>query len=189
MTLARTVCLAAVIAGGCTKSSAEKAEPAESTAAPTMAVTTHGVGVDARTPLPLTAMMASHQKQEMRDHLRAVQEITVALSTDDWDAIAASTRRIGWSEQQAAMCKHMGAGAPGFAERGEQFHHTADTIAEAAKRRDHAGVEAALGATLETCTGCHEAYRQEIVDDATFAKTGGPAAADMDPSCAMMHGE
>ena len=58
-------------------------------------------------------MMANHQKQEMRDHLRVVQEITVALTKDDFDAIASSAARIGWSDQQAMMCKHMGAGAPG----------------------------------------------------------------------------
>jgi cytochrome c556 len=141
---------------------------------------------DTRAPLPLTATMANHQKQEMRDHLRVVQEVTTALAKDDFDAVAKSAARIGWSEQQAQMCKHMGAGAVGFAEVGEHFHKTADTIAEAAKRRDHAGVVAAVGATLQTCVGCHEAFRQDIVDEPTFTKmTGSPA---MDPSCPMMHG-
>lgn len=121
--------------------------------------------LDSRTPVPLTAMMATHQKQQMRDHLRAVEEITSALATSDFDAIAKSAARIGWSDQQAMMCKHMGAGAPGFAEVGEHFHKTADTIAEAARQRDSAGVAAALGATLQTCTGCHETYRQEIVEE------------------------
>jgi cytochrome c556 len=143
--------------------------------------------MDSRTPLPLTAMMATHQKQEMRDHLRVVQEITAALTKDDFDAITKSAARIGWSEQQAMMCKHMGAGAPGFAEVGEHFHKTADTIAEAAKRHDHAGVTAALDATLRTCVGCHESYRQEIVDAATFEKAGGAAGGGMDANCPMMH--
>ena len=145
--------------------------------------------MDSRTPLPLTEMMATHQKQEMRDHLRVVQEITVALTKDDFDAIAKSAARIGWSEQQAMMCKHMGAGAPGFAEVGEHFHKTADTIAEAAKRHDRAGVTAALGATLQTCVGCHDTYRQEIVDGATFEKAAGSAGGGMDASCPMMHGK
>jgi hypothetical protein len=145
--------------------------------------------MDSRTPLPLTEMMATHQKQEMRDHLRVVQEITVALTKDDFDAIAKSAARIGWSDQQAMMCKHMGAGAPGFAEVGEHFHKTAVTIAEAAKRHDRAGVTAALGATLQTCVGCHDTYRQEIVDGATFEKAAGSAAGGMDASCPMMHGK
>jgi cytochrome c556 len=139
--------------------------------------------MDSRTPVPLTAMMATHQKQEMRDHLRVVQEVVAALGKDDFEMIAKSATRIGWSEQQAAMCKHMGAGAPGFAEVGEHFHKTADQITEAARRNDRAGVVTALGATLQTCTGCHETYRQEIVDAATLDKASGGMA----PSCPMMH--
>ncbi len=167
-TLTRTLWLVALLGASCTKSSADQAKPSanHSSTPPSMAS-------DPRTPLPLTAMMADHQKQEMRDHLRVIQEVTIALSEENFDAIVASAARIGWSDQQAAMCKHMGAGAPGFAERGEQFHHTADGIAEAARQHDHAGVEAALGATLATCTGCHETYRQQIVDDAAFTDLGG----------------
>ncbi|MEO6773384.1 MAG: cytochrome c [Kofleriaceae bacterium] len=141
--------------------------------------------LDGRTPIPLTAMMANHQKQEMRDHLRVVQEITSALTKDDFDAIAASAARIGWSDKQAMMCKHMGAGAPGFAEAGQHFHETADGIAAAARRRDRAGVVSALDATLQTCVGCHESYRQDIVDEVTFAKRGS-SMGGMDPS-SMMH--
>jgi cytochrome c556 len=144
-----------------------------------------GKMMDSRTPVPLTAMMATHQKQEMRDHLRVIQEITTALATDDFDAITKSASRIGWSEQQAAMCKHMGAGAPGFAAVGENFHHSADGIIAAARKRDHAAVTSAVGATLATCVGCHESYRQDIVDDAAFAKLAGSA----DVSCPMMNGK
>jgi len=138
---------------------------------------------DSRTPVPLTAMMATHQKRDMRDHLRVVQEITAALARDDFDAIAASATRISWSEQQAAKCKHMGAGAPGFAAMGEHFHKTADQISDAARRHDRPGVVHALDVTLQTCVGCHETFRQDIVAD---AKAG---AAGMDDSCPMMQGQ
>jgi hypothetical protein len=119
-------------------------------------------------------MMANHQKQEMRDHLRVVQEIAIALGKDDFDAITASAARIAWSDKQAMMCKHMGAGAPGFSAMGEHFHRAAGGIVEAARNRDRAGVATALGTTLETCVGCHATYRQEIVDEQAFAKLGGP---------------
>lgn len=162
----------------CRASSAAPAQHDPPTATPSM---------DPRTPVPLTAMMAAHQKQEMRDHLRVIQEVTAALAKDDYDAIAKSAARIGWSEQQAAMCKHMGAGAPGFAEVGEHFHKTADQIGDAARRKDRAAVVSALDATLQTCVGCHETYRQEIVDDAAFATLAGSAG--MDATCPMMHGK
>jgi hypothetical protein len=140
-------------------------------------------GVDSRAPVPLTEVMAVHQKRDMRDHLRVVQEITAALGSDDFDAIATSAARIGWSEQQAAKCKHMGAGAPGFAAMGEQFHRTADKIGVAARRHDRPSIVHALDATLQMCVTCHESYRQEIVGD---AKAGTPS---MDDSCPMLQGK
>jgi len=139
--------------------------------------------VDARAPVPLTAMMAEHQKREMRDHLRVVQEVTAALVRDDCDAIATSASRIAWSPQQAAKCKHMGAGAPGFAAMGEPFHKTADQIGDAARRRDRSGVAHALDATLQACVGCHDSYRQDIV---ASAPAGSPA---MEDSCPMRQGQ
>ncbi|HVV88670.1 MAG TPA: hypothetical protein VHE35_36750 [Kofleriaceae bacterium] len=175
--------LAAALAAGCSRDSARDAPRTQPAAPSTSGAADAVAAFDHRTPLPLTAMMASHQKQEMRDHLRAVQEIAAAMAIDDFDAIAKAAARIGWSEQQAAMCKHMGAGAPGFADTGEQFHHVADGIAAAARAHDHAGVAKALDATLQTCVGCHDTYRQQIVDDAALARLTG--AAPMEGDCPM----
>jgi len=174
----------------CRDSSADPAHQpaakASSTAAPSAAVKPSSMaalsGVDNRAPVPLSAMMAVHQKRDMRDHLRVVQEITAALGADDFAAIATSAARIAWSEQQAAKCKHMGAGVPGFAAMGEHFHKTADQIAVAARRHDRPGVVHALNDTLQTCVTCHESYRQEIITDAK-------ATASMDDSCPMMQGK
>jgi hypothetical protein len=70
----------------------------------------------------------------------------------------------------------MGAGAPGFTEQALNFHHTADTIATAARQHDRAAVMRALASTLQTCTGCHATFRQSVVDDATWTRlTSTPA--------------
>lgn len=132
--------------------------------------------MDARTAVPLVPMMANHQKQNMRDHLAAVQEIVTAVAANDFPAIEKSAGRIGYSEQMGMMCQHMGAGAPGFTEAALRFHHTADTIAEAAKQKDTQGVLTALGATLSTCTSCHATFKQEVVDDSTWASLTKQAA-------------
>jgi hypothetical protein len=132
--------------------------------------------MDTRTPVPLLPMMADHQKRNMRDHLLAVQEIVVALAADDFAAVERSAGRIGYSEQMGQMCAHMGAGAPGFTDKALEFHRTADTIAEAARARDRTRVLSALGATLQTCTGCHATFRQQIVDEATWNRITGTAA-------------
>jgi cytochrome c556 len=131
---------------------------------------------DTRASLPLTAMMAAHQKANMRDHLAAVQEIVAALAANDMPAVEKAARRIGYSDSMAQMCRHMGAGAPGFTDLALSFHRTADTIAAAAERGDRQAATAALAATLSTCVGCHAAYKQEVVDEATWRRlTDGSA--------------
>ena len=126
--------------------------------------------MDTRVPVPLLPMMASHQKQNMRDHLVAVQEIVSALAADDFAGVERAAGRIGFSEQMGQMCTHMGAGAPGFTEQALAFHHTADRIATAARERDRARVLTELGATLQACTSCHAAWKQRVVDETTWQK-------------------
>lgn len=133
--------------------------------------------MDERTPVPLLPMMANHQKQNMRDHLVAVQEIIVAMAANDYGSIERAASRIGYSEQMGKMCSHMGAGAPGFTDQALHFHRTADTIAEAARKGDKDAVLSALGKTLATCTGCHAAFKQKVVDDEAWtAATKTPHA-------------
>jgi hypothetical protein len=115
-------------------------------------------------------MMANHQKQNMRDHLVAVQEIVAAIATDDFAGVERAAGRIGFSEQMGQMGTHMGAGAPGFTEQALNFHHTADRIAAAARDRDRGRVQEALGATLQTCTSCHDAWKQQVVDEPTWTR-------------------
>jgi hypothetical protein len=126
--------------------------------------------LDTRVPVPLLPMMAHHQKANMRDHLLAVQEIVVATAAADFPAVQRAASRIGFSPQMGQMCSHMGAGAKGFTEQALAFHHTADSIGRAARNEDRDGVMKALGATLQACTGCHETFRQSIVDEATWAR-------------------
>ena len=154
--------------------------PAAFSAAADLAASTEGSGtsceaeqklarLDARVPVPLLPHMANHQKQNMRDHLLAVQEIVAATAKGDFGAVEVAVERIGFSEEMGQMCNHMGAGAPGFTEQALQFHHTADTIAAAARLRDSAAVLQALGRTLATCTACHATFRQSVVDQATWS--------------------
>ena len=134
-------------------------------------------GLDTRRPLPLVPMMADHQKQAMRDHLAAVQEIVAAALASDFPAVERAAGRIGYSNQMNQMCTQMGAGAPGFTEQALNFHHTADTISVAAQQRDRDGVLRALSETLKTCTGCHATWKQQVVDDTAWSRiTGGEGA-------------
>lgn len=125
-------------------------------------------GLDPRTPVPLHPMMAWHQKQNMMNHLLAVQAITTGLAQNDWAAIADAGRDIGSSQQMQQMCEHMGAATPGFTERALAFHQRADAIVTAAEGKDSAAVLSALAHTLAACTSCHATYRQDVVDLSTW---------------------
>jgi len=131
-------------------------------------------GSDTRQPLILLAPMAEHQKQNMREHLAAIQGIVAAIGHDDMDGVAKAASRIGYSETMGQMCEHMGAATPGFTSLALDFHHTADTIGDAARRGDRAAALSALDRTLQACVGCHATYRQEVVDGETWKKLTSP---------------
>jgi len=134
--------------------------------------------LDGRAPVPLLPMMAEHQKQNMRDHLLAVQEIVAGMAAGDFAAVERAAARMGYSEQMGAMCTHMGAGAPGFGAQAIQFHRNADRIVAAARDRDQVRVLVELGTTLANCTACHAMWKQQVVDEATWqALTRAPMPA------------
>lgn len=134
--------------------------------------------LDLRAAVPLLPMMANHQKQNMRDHLVAVQEIVAALAVADFAGIERAATRIGFSEPMGQMCTHMGAGAPGFAEQAIEFHQTADRIVSAARERDAGRVLAEFSATLQACTSCHAVWKQQVVDEPTWHRLASRAPPD-----------
>jgi len=149
------------------RTTAPKNEP-EVTAPPAAPSASHSPqaasdALDRRQPVPLLPMMAQHQKENMRQHLEAVQGVVAAAAVGDFAQVAVAAKRMGYSDAMGRMCEHMGAGAPGFTEQALTFHHTADEIALAATRQDQAAVLAALSKTLRTCTGCHQTYKQQLV--------------------------
>ncbi|MGA2840402.1 MAG: hypothetical protein ABSG18_09525 [Steroidobacteraceae bacterium] len=144
--------------------------PAWSADQPLATVQAPDDAVDARRPLPLLPMMAAHQKQMMREHLGAVQEIVAALGSNDFDAVQRSANRLGFSAEVGQMCEHMGAASPAFTQQALAFHHTADRIAAAARDHDRSRVLAELSTTLQACKACHAAWKQDIVNEATWQK-------------------
>lgn len=132
--------------------------------------------MDPRQPVPLMPMMAWHQKQNMQQHLVAIEGIIAAAAKGDWAAVQVAAKTIESSPQMQQMCQHMGMGAAGFTPMALKFHQTADTIAPAAKRKDLKAVLAATAATLQVCNGCHATYRQDVVDAQTWQTRTGSAA-------------
>lgn len=131
---------------------------------------------DERQDLPLLAMMADHQKQNMRGHLQAVSDIVAALASEDYAAIEKAAARMGYSPEMGRMCENFGRAAPQFTGQAVAFHHIADRIGAAARDHDHARVIATLADTLGACTACHAKWRQRVVDEATWAQLTALAA-------------
>ena len=157
------------VVSGCPRETPPAPATTSTTATPITSPATETLArMDTRVPVPLLPMMANHQKQNMRDHLLVVQEIVIALAIDEYPAIKRAAGRIGFSEQMGQMCTHMGAGAPRFTEQLLNFHHSADRIGAAAHDRDRTRVLNELGATLQTCTSCHAAWKQQVVDEPTW---------------------
>lgn len=130
--------------------------------------------LDTRAPVPLLPMMARHQKENMRAHLGAVEQIVGAVAHGDFAAVEQGATVLGLSPEMEQMCNHMGIGAPGFTDRALAFHKSADAIGAAAREKDQAKVLAALDLTLQACTGCHETYKQRVVDEAEWQKIAAP---------------
>lgn len=80
-------------------------------------------------------------------------------------------------------CVGMGAGAAGFTEQAFAFHRTADGIAAAARDRDRTRVLAELGTTMQACTACHAKWKQQVVDEPTWARltASAPPSASAPP--------
>ena len=129
--------------------------------------------LDHRTPVPLQPMMAWHQKQNMMEHLVAIERITDGLAREDWNEVARASALIESSPQMQDMCQHMGAGAPGFTETALDFDRRADAIGVAARARDATAVLRAMSHTLQSCTGCHAAFRQEVVSAGEWQRRTG----------------
>jgi hypothetical protein len=163
--MSRTLLIAAIVGlGACETSAPRPAAPRPSTPTTEGSAAAALDRLDRRQPLPLLPMMAQHQKENMREHLVAVRDVVSATASRDFGKVTEAAKRLGYSEAMGRMCEHMGAATPGFTEQALAFHHTADRIAEAARAGDEAAVLSALAETLTGCTGCHEAYKQKLVE-------------------------
>lgn len=135
--------------------------------------------LDQRQPVPLLPIMAWHQKQNMMQHLQVIQQVVAAAAKEDWSGVAAAAKGIEATAGERQRCEHMGAGAQGFTELALDFHDRAAAISKAAQAHDKASVLEATANTLQACTSCHAAYRQEVVGEATWAQRTGSGHAPM----------
>ncbi len=121
--------------------------------------------IDARRKIDMPEMMREHMLGNMRDHLRALQEIQAALAKSDFDKAAdIAEQRIGMSSLGTHGAAHMAPYMPKpMQDIGTQMHRAASrfsrTAQEAAVKADMAPVLDDFSTLLRQCVACHDSYR------------------------------
>ncbi|MBI4667463.1 MAG: cytochrome C [Nitrospinae bacterium] len=117
-------------------------------------------GPDERVKLDAPPMMKTHLKQNMREHLKAVNETLREMGKGDYKAASKILReKLGLTEQMKKMCGMMGNDT--YRQMGIAFHESADKAAGVVAGGDAIKSAAAISSVLEKCVTCHEAFRVE----------------------------
>lgn len=138
-----------------------------------IAVLSTGIGAafpadDERELVEMPAMMQEHMLANMRDHLRAIDEILGHLADGDVDdAGKVAESRLGMSSLETHGASQIAKFMPeGMAQAGTEMHHAASRFviaaqdAELAPGRDaQHEVYRALQAVTSACNACHQGYR------------------------------
>ncbi|MBE8162362.1 MAG: hypothetical protein HAW63_00020 [Bdellovibrionaceae bacterium] len=125
---------------------------------------------DSRRPVRMTKEMGEHQLKNMRGHLEAVSAIVSAMALKDFKKMEKAALRLASSPKMKMMCNHMGNATPGFTKMGLVLHTTADTLVQAAKKKNYKVFVKKLSATLKTCTSCHSTFKQKILSKKALHK-------------------
>jgi hypothetical protein len=126
---------------------------------------THESQGDSRTLVTFPAAMRVHTLANMRDHLQALQEITVALSKDDFARAAAIAEdRLGMTSLAAHGAAHLATYMPApMRDIGTQMHRAASRFAleaqNASASNDIRPALATLSSVMQQCVACHGTYR------------------------------
>lgn len=123
---------------------------------------------DSRQLVELPAMMQEHMLANMRDHLRALDEILAYLSEGNVDeAGKIAENRLGMSSLETHGAAHLAQYMPeGMAAAGTEMHHAASRFVIAAQNAElNPGLDAqrevyeALHEVTAACNACHLSYR------------------------------
>ena len=114
---------------------------------------------DKRVSLGLPPHMKTHQLENMRSHVEAVQTIIGLLADGNFnEASGVAHSRLGLTEEMKRMCSMFQ--NKDFRTLGFQFHKSADHLAEVLKTKDMKKSLDALHNTMGYCVSCHATFRQ-----------------------------
>jgi len=114
---------------------------------------------DTRIALNVSPDKAQHQLMNMRNHVKAVQEIIGYLANDEYDkASEVAATKLGLTDEMKMMCSSFGNDE--FEKLGLTFHNNADKMSEIFKLKDKNKALDALTVTMNSCVTCHATFKQ-----------------------------
>lgn len=116
---------------------------------------------DSRQWVKLPEMMQKHMMSNMRDHLKAINEILLSLSNNQMDKAASiAEQRLGMSSLDNHGASHMGKFMPeGMQLAGTNMHKAASRFALKAEEGELLPAYKMLVDVTSACVACHSAYR------------------------------
>jgi len=119
------------------------------------------LAADERVLVNMPPMMQEHMLGNMRDHLRAVNDILAALAAGDGTRAAeVAEYRLGMSSLDSHGAAHMAPlMPPGMREAGTAMHTAASRFARVAEEGDLQQGYRVLQEVTAACVACHSGYR------------------------------
>lgn len=116
---------------------------------------------DTRQFVQLPEMMQQHMMSNMRDHLKALNEILAALADGELDKAAdIAEHRLGMSSLGSHGATHLAGFMPdGMRQAGTEMHKAASRFAVKAQEGELLPAYKALSDVTSACVGCHSGYR------------------------------
>ena len=116
---------------------------------------------DKRQLVQLPEMMQQHMMSNMRDHLKAINEILLNLGNGEMDEAAEiAEQRLGMSSLKLHGASHMAKFMPeGMRQAGTGMHKAASRFALKAQEGDLLPAYKMLSQVTSSCVTCHSGYR------------------------------
>jgi len=116
---------------------------------------------DPRQFVHMPEMMQQHMMSNMRDHLKAINEILASMTSGDFDRAAdVAETRLGLSSLESHGASHMAKFMPeGMRKAGAAMHSAASRLALKAQEGEALPAYKALSEVISACVACHSGYR------------------------------
>lgn len=116
---------------------------------------------DSRQMVELPEMMQQHMMSNMRDHLAAINEILLHMSSGELDQAAEiAEQRLGMSSLESHGANHMAKFMPqGMRNAGTSMHKAASRFSVIAGEGELLPAYKVLSEVTSACVACHSGYR------------------------------